>query len=346
MYAELMGYNIPVLRALVSDFNAEVHVIKWDKNNLTKYKAPQLEGVIFYERSTFKNSDAILALTKKINPDLAYVPNWFDRGYLKSCAYLRKNDVPVVSGLDNQWQGTLKQRLGIILMKVYLKRYFSHIWVAGPYQYEFASRLGFDKSKILYNLYCADVDKFSAGTPPIIKREKGLRFLFVGRLEEVKGLRDLIKAWKNFEHKDSCSLTLIGDGSLLPFIKEQKDINHIAFLQPEKLVVETKKYDCFILPSLFEPYGVVVHEFACAGMPLIVSDKVGAAPVFVVPHYNGFIFKAGDHNSLLEKMNLIYNKLPEELLQMKVRSMERSKMVTPQISAASFVSARVTHSKK
>lgn len=275
MYAELMGYNIPVLESLVRDFGAEIHLIHWDHKKLTVYQAPQVENVTYYNRSDFQSSKEILELAKLLEPDIAYVPNWYDKGYLSTCLYLRKKNIPVVAGLDNQWKGNLKQRLGIIVMKIYLKRYFSHMWVAGPRQFEFAKRLGFKNRQILFNFYSADVAKFSA-----IKKEdstSSLKFLFVGRLEEVKGLRQLLIAWNNLSNKDNCSLTIIGNGKLLSLVNEYPTVTHKPFLQPDELLEEVKNHNCFILPSIYEPYGVVIHEFAAAGMPLIVSDECGAA---------------------------------------------------------------------
>lgn len=335
MYAELMGYNIPVLKELVSKNDTQIHLIHWNHKKLTVYKAPEIENVIYYNRSELSAKD-ILKLAKKIQPDIAYVPNWYDKGYLNTCNYLRRKNIPVVSGLDNQWQGTLKQRFGILLMRLYLKRYFSHVWVAGPYQFEFAKRLGFKKDNIIFNLYSADIEKFN--TNSLDTHQESLKFLFVGRLEEVKGVRDLLKAWSDFPYKENSSLTIIGDGSLQDLVRQENDVNHLNFLQPQELAEEVKLYNCFILPSLFEPYGVVIHELACAGMPIIASNQCGAAPVFIIPDYNGYIFKAGDYKALLEKMIMMHEKSNDELIKMKKNAFKRSKLISPEVSAASFLS--------
>ena len=51
------------------------------------------------------------------------------------------------------------------------------------------------------------------------------------------------------------------------------------FIQPENLE-KVKNAGCFVLPSLKDNWGVVVHEFAAAGLPLIISDGVGAKLLF------------------------------------------------------------------
>jgi glycosyltransferase involved in cell wall biosynthesis len=292
--------------------------------------------VTFYNRSEL-SSNEIFEIAKRLKPDIAYVPNWYDKGYLKTCRHLRSKGIPVVAGLDNQWKGTIKQYLGIVLMRVYLKRMFSHMWVAGPYQYMFARKLGYPNYKILFDLYSADTSKFLPKKS--IGSTNQLRFLYVGRLEKVKGIEDLLEAWSQFRNKAKCTLTIIGDGSLKSVIEKQEDIISIDFLQPKVLASKIRDYDCFILPSRFEPYGVVIHEFCSAGLILLASDACGSSPLFVKDGYNGYTFKANNYNDLLEKMAMIANESHENLTLFKNHSVELSKKINPAISANSFLSA-------
>ena len=50
--------------------------------------------------------------------------------------------------------------------------------------------------------------------------------------------------------------------------------------------------DLFLMPSSFEPWGVVVHEHAAAGFPLLLSDAVGAGERFLEAPRNGTAFRA------------------------------------------------------
>ena len=52
--------------------------------------------------------------------------------------------------------------------------------------------------------------------------------------------------------------------------------------------------DVFVLPSVYEPWGLVVNEVMNAGRAVIVSDQVGCGPDLVKPGENGYIFTAGD----------------------------------------------------
>ena len=53
-----------------------------------------------------------------------------------------------------------------------------------------------------------------------------------------------------------------------------------------------------MLPSGFEPWGLVVNEAMCFGLPVIVSDQVGAGGHLVREGTNGYVFHAGDLSTL------------------------------------------------
>ena len=57
-----------------------------------------------------------------------------------------------------------------------------------------------------------------------------------------------------------------------------------------------------ILPSLYEAWGVVIHEAVIAGLPIITTHQTGAASEFVVNNENGFIYNA--HNKLELKKSI------------------------------------------
>ena len=90
-----------------------------------------------------------------------------------------------------------------------------------------------------------------------------------------------------------------------------------------------KNTGVFILPSHFEPWGVVTHEFAAAGFPLILSDKIGAGTKFLDNGYNGFLFSSNNVQELKQAMLNVINLSSDELLKMGIRSMEKAEEITP-----------------
>src|SRR5581483_3191529 len=56
--------------------------------------------------------------------------------------------------------------------------------------------------------------------------------------------------------------------------------------------------DVLVLPSGHEPWGLVLNEAMCFGLPVIASDAVGAAPDLVRPGENGWTYPVGDVDAL------------------------------------------------
>lgn len=338
LYAELMGYQIPVLKEYVNEYDAEVHVVHWDHKKLTPYAPPTIAGINYYNRSDY-NYKKLKNLVLEINPDIVYVSGWMDKDYLSICKLLKRSGIPIVAGCDTQWKGTIKQVLGSVYFRLFLKKKFNFIWVAGPYQYEYARMLGFRKNEIIFNCLTADVDLFNNDSINNSGKTKCSRkFLFLGRFEKVKGIDLLLSAWSDIADKKGWTLTFIGSGSYNEKLENREDLKVKNFMQPEDLAVEVRKYSYLILPSITEPWALVIQEMMAAGLPVLASDTCGAAPVFIIPNYNGKIFKTNSLESLINSINEIINLNDKNLQIMSKNAQERSNLITPTIVAASFIS--------
>jgi glycosyltransferase involved in cell wall biosynthesis len=130
----------------------------------------------------------------------------------------------------------------------------------------------------------------------------GPTVIFVGRLIQVKGVDVLVKAFAEVMRQlPAAQLLIVGDGpegdSLRAVANECKVGDHVHFLefrQGNDLVELYACADVFCLPSRHEPWGVVVNEAAACGLPLVVSERVGAGPDLVRSGANGRVVPAGD----------------------------------------------------
>lgn len=335
-----MGYTMATIRVL-AERGCEVHVVHWDDKKLTPYKAPRLPNVSMYNRSEL-SVEQMKHLVRSISPALTVVSGWMDKGYMSIARMLRTEGRQVVVGFDDQWHGTFRQHLASVLCRFgYLSQFYSHAWVAGMDQFEYARRLGFDKVNIVYDLYCADLNIFNMAYEQSIYNKKNSyphRFLFVGRFEEIKGLDVLLQAWRLLGEKVSdWELHLVGNGSLKSQLEVTTGVVIKDFMQPDELIKEVAGAGCFLLPSRGEPWGVVVHEFAAAGLPLVVSDTVAAASVFLISGFNGYTFKVNDPKNLASKMLKIISMTDDELNAMAVSSHALSQRITPATSAANLL---------
>jgi len=341
LYAELMGYQVPVLREYVDNYNAHVHVVHWGHKKLTPYIPPQLDHVTYYDRAQYTSHD-LMKLARDIDPNIVYICAWQDKGYLPVARMLRKRNIPVVAGFDGQWKDSVKQRIASLIGPCILRRYFSHAWVAGPYQYEYATRLGFKKHQIVFNLLSGNTALFNRGAEYLgeKKTEFPHRFLYVGNFRSVKGTDILLDAYKRYrtQYNGDWELICVGNGDLKYLLENVPGIEVVDFASQDRLVQIRKKAGVFILPSRFDQWGVVVHEFASAGMPLILSENVGASPVFLVDGFNGAKFRHNSSQNLARAMHHMSSKTDVELIEMGKNSYLLSKKIDPHIVAATFFS--------
>ena len=136
-------------------------------------------------------------------------------------------------------------------------------------------------------------------------------FLYVGRIVECKNIDTLLKAFAHvFGGNEKVRLNIVGDGELLPAFREQyKNSKNICFqgkMFGEELTAQYHEADVFVLPSSYEPWGLVVNEAMCASLPVIVSDQVGAAFDMVEGQDTGCVFRYDDVEELGRCMLRLY----------------------------------------
>jgi glycosyltransferase involved in cell wall biosynthesis len=147
----------------------------------------------------------------------------------------------------------------------------------------------------------------------ISKKDKII--LFVGRVHPTKGIEFLIKAMKEVK-QNSWKAFIVGpiqDKEYFEYlskkIREYKISDKIFFTgfvtEEEKLIL----YDIskiFFLPSIYEPFGIVILEAFARGKPVIAVDSDG--PRFLIKHgENGFLVKYGDVENAAKYIRLLLN---------------------------------------
>jgi glycosyltransferase involved in cell wall biosynthesis len=129
------------------------------------------------------------------------------------------------------------------------------------------------------------------------------RYLFVGRFIERKGIDVLLAA---FRRVDRGELWLAGDGPLRSYLegeaKRDSRIRLLGYANEESLPDLYRQADILVVPSLFEPWGLVVHEGLAHGLPVIATDQVAAVDDLIASGVNGYVVPAGSHEALAEAM--------------------------------------------
>ncbi len=123
-------------------------------------------------------------------------------------------------------------------------------------------------------------------------------------MSEEKNLDFLINY---FNKNKDYQLTLVGKGPLEDKLKEIsneniKFLSHVPTSEIHKIYQEN---DIFILPSISEPWGLVVDEALYYGLPVIVSNKVGCATELVEENINGEIFVYNSEDNFDKRLKKI-----------------------------------------
>ena len=140
-----------------------------------------------------------------------------------------------------------------------------------------------------------------------IRARRGLPeryWLFAGRLVEDKGLLDLVEALRLIG-SEAPPLLVAGTGPLAAELSREPAVTCVGFQQQTELIELMALAEQTVIPSRFEPWGVVVNEALAAGSPVVVTDQVGAAADLVIDGENGRVVPANDPAALATALSLL-----------------------------------------
>ena len=206
----------------------------------------------------------------------------------------------VIGLSDNNWREDFRQTImGPLAFRLAHGRRFDAMLVPGRQGRRLMRWFGMPDRRIREGMYGADPELFNGGER-LSRRPK--TFLFVGQFIARKDVLGLVSAFTRFARtRPDWSLRLCGSGVQRNEIPQTENIFVEDFVQPEQLVERFRQARFLILPSLFEAWGLVVHEAALCGCGLVLSDRVGSADDLATP-INGVVFKAGDGDDLLRAL--------------------------------------------
>jgi glycosyltransferase involved in cell wall biosynthesis len=345
LYTELAGYFLTCCEKLAEQ--AEVHIVRWPVNKEAPFEFSLSKGIIIYDKENY-SLRGLKELVANISPSVIVCSGWIDKDYLKvTRSYFGK--IPTIMTCDTHWNRSARQMIAVIAGRILLQRIFSHAWVPGKAQSHYARLLGFEARSILKGFYSCDLDKFNKyykDTFPDKKIRVPKRFVYAGRYYKFKGVEDLWNAFIELktEQKSEWELWCIGTGDLIPV--EHPAIKHFGFVQPSDLLPILSGTSVLVLPSHFEPWGVVTQEFAAAGFPLLLSREVGSCEMFLIEGKNGFSFPAKDKEALKVELKKITNLTDKELISMSEQSHDVAQRNSPALWAETLLSLNYENKKK
>jgi len=179
----------------------------------------------------------------------------------------------------------------------------------------FLHALGVPKGCVFLTPYVVDNEFFARRAAVADRREVRRRWgvpedalvaLFVGKLAPWKRPADLLEAAALVS---GLHVVLAGEGPLRRILEDRARASDLAgrarflgFVNQSALPEAYAAADVLVLPSEYEPFGVVVNEAFSCGVPAVVSDACGSAGDLVRDGVTGYIVPVGDGTTLADRL--------------------------------------------
>jgi glycosyltransferase involved in cell wall biosynthesis len=224
---------------------------------------------------------------------------------LSGSVFLFGTDANSLAPRDSQsWKVAVKQVLWPRLFSI-----ADQIIVPSSRTRDLMRSLGFAEDQITLTPYCVDNDWWAAQSAQVNRDAirsswrvgpDSFVVLFCAKLQPWKRPGDLLEAFVAAAIPGAV-LVFAGDGPLRQSLYQRAldlgiadHIRFLGFVNQSALPAVYTAADLMVLPSEYEPFGVVVNEASCCGCPVAASDRVGAATDLIAPVNPDFIFPCGD----------------------------------------------------
>lgn len=213
------------------------------------------------------------------------------------------------------WWKTLKR-----MLLAFLFRQVEAFLPIGTRSAEFYRYYGIPETRLFLMPYSADNDFFLdqaaiwkarvGETKKALDLPEGMPvILYLSKLIRRKRPFDLLYAFERLDQE--AALVFVGEGELRSSMEEyvsRRGIPNVRFVGFKNQTEVSRYYaigDIFVLPSGYEPWGIVINEAMGFGLPVITTDAVSAAVDLVRHGENGYIYRAGDLEGLTQALEAL-----------------------------------------
>jgi 1,2-diacylglycerol 3-alpha-glucosyltransferase len=285
-----------------------------------------------------KLAGAVWAKLNQLRPSSVLVPGWYTAPALAAAVWARVHRRRSILMSETTEQDDRRVWWKECFKRLLIKALFDFGVAGGKPHIRYLVQLGFPLNKVarfydvVDNLFyekAADLARQS----PKLRLISGLPqsyFLYVGRLAPEKNLSMSLRAFAQYRRSGGTwSFVLVGDGPERAALEQQSHElgldEHVAFAGLKATRDITTYYafaGCFLLPSIREPWGLVVNEAMASGLPVIVSTRCGCAEDLVDSGGNGYVFDPTNAPELSDRMLLVGASRQAKLDAMSQRSRE------------------------
>jgi glycosyltransferase involved in cell wall biosynthesis len=298
--------------------------VKWDIPLLDGYSYEFLPGFRHKDTLGFASpvSLGIFNRLRRGGYDAMWVHGYHTLNSLNAISAARLLGIPVILRADSQLNDRVRSRKTLLAKRLFfaiLKRAIRCVISIGTENTRYwREYLGSDVP-VFPMPYAVDNDYFSSRAAEAaqhreeLRQELGLQsgrpvFLFASKLQTRKRCIDLVDAFIRLSPAPGIDppayLLIIGDGEERAAIERRiqesglSSISVLGFRNQSELPRYFDLCDVFVLPSILEPWGLIVNEVMNAARAVVVSNDVGCQTDLVEDGVNGFVFRKLDVNAL------------------------------------------------
>jgi glycosyltransferase involved in cell wall biosynthesis len=297
--------------------------VKWDVPLLDGYKSHFLPIVLDTAEPSFSrplNSGIIRALRGR-KFDVVWIHGYWNLNAIRVLLTAKLSRLPVIlraEGTLIDRPRSLFRRAAKVAFFSILRHFIAAVLPIGSRNQEYWEHyLGsafpsFPMPYAVDNAYFQKKSSEAALTREQLREELKLApdrpvILYASKLMPRKRCKDLVEAFLSLSPRSSGEqpcLLIVGDGEERPQLEQmvreaaRDDVRFLGFLNQSQLGRVFDLCDIFVLPSVCEPFGLVVNEAMNAGRPVVVSDQVGCQPDLIKDGETGKVFRAGDIEEL------------------------------------------------
>lgn len=320
-------YHVARAKALASRLPGPVHFVQLASRQeshpwLVQGSAPPIQTVAdgtFEHISGRTLASRLTSLLDQLGPGVTVIAGYAHPAMRAAARWSRRRGATAILLCDSHHVDRRRSRLKELAKRAWITRHFHAAFTAGSSSAAYARDLGFASSKIWRGYDVVDNGFFEAAAAAgrsrgqVLLRELGLPeqvFLYVGRFSPEKNLERLLGAMEEYQRlagPRGWGLLLVGSGPLQDRLENRigsklRRVAIIGFKQAEELAGLYAAASGLILPSLSEPWGLVINEAMAVGLPILASDRVGAMFDLVFPGINGYIFDPKSEKDMVEAM--------------------------------------------
>lgn len=288
-------------------------------------------------------------------PDMVILPGYYDISFWLALLVVKLLRIPAILTFDSTVMDWPR-----VWYKELIKKIYVHLcdaaFVYGTQAKKYLGQLGMPEQRIFIRYQATINDEIAAiNLAARHDRDKqqarnGLKprnFIYVGRLSGEKNVATLIQAFHILKGRESAAndwgLLVVGNGPLREELVELcsmrgiADVHFIGGKSWRELPEYYAMSDVLVLPSTSEPWGAVVNEAMVCGLPVLVSNRCGAAYDLLIEGENGFVFDPCRVAELADRMEYFIDN-PGRIAEMGVRSSAIIAEYTPEHTALQMYS--------